>query len=193
MTVSTYKLTSERDLAPLFDLFDNPLSARTNSEKLGIYIASYDELTHLDRSFLNKIAHGIDYFCRDAIAAGQKHIVYPQRSHGLYFVESPHREFAVWLHDLRNAKHAWMVSKPGITAEIFADWLNHPEVAKQFWYEVMTESNPDVEDDTRELATTLRDWAKRQPRTKQTKFRNYAKKIFDRYRRARVVTPVGSE
>jgi hypothetical protein len=191
VTVSTYLLTSTEDLAQLFDLFDNPRSARSNADKLGIYIAEYPELAQVDRTFLNKIAHGIDYHYRDLVSAGHQGVrVFPQREHGLYFSAAAHREFALWLYPLREAKHAWMFSKPGITAEIYADWQGHRELAERFWREVMTESNPDVEDETRELATTLRDWAKKQPRVKQDKFRHYAKKIFDRYRRTHTVAEV---
>lgn len=188
VTVGTYRLTGTDDLADLFDLFDNPLSARSNADKLGIYIADYEEFRQIDRSFLNKIAHGIDYYYRDAIGAGHQGVtVFGQRQHGLYFHDPAHRAFALWLYPLREAKHSWMFTKPGIAAEIYADWQGHPELAQRFWREVMTESNPDVEDETRELATTLRDWAKKQPRVKQDKFRHYAKKIFDRYRRTHSV------
>jgi hypothetical protein len=84
-----------------------------------------------------------------------------------------------------------MFSKPGIVAEIFGDWQSHRDLAQRFWTEVMTESNPDVEDDTRELATTLRDWAKKQPRVKQDRFRYYARRIFDRYRKTHTVAADG--
>jgi hypothetical protein len=194
VTVSTYRLTSMDDLADLFDLFDNPQSARTNAEKLGIYIADYEEFQGKDRTFLNNIAHGIDYFLRDAIAAGRQGVtVFGQRQHGLYYHDSAHREFALWLYPLREAKHSWMFNKQGIVAEIFADWQSHSELAQRFWQEVMTESNPDVEDETRELGTTLRDWSKKQPRVKQEKFRHYAKKIFDRYRRTHTISADNEE
>lgn len=188
VTVTTYALTSLDDLGDLFDLFDNPHSARSNADKLGLYIAHRPELLPLERGFLNKIAHGIDYFYRDAVANGQEGIqVFAQRQHGLYYDVEMHRAFALWLYPLRESKHSWMFSKPGITAEIFSDWSHHPELSKRFWREVMTESNPDVEDETRELATSLRDMAKKQPRVKQEKLRTYAKKIFDRYRRTHTV------
>ena len=185
VTVGTYLLTDERDLFQLFDLFDNPLSARTNTEKLGLYIAHHDELQRMDRAFLNKIANGVHYYWWDAKTRSglQGVTLFGQREHGLYFDDAPARAFALWLYPLREAKHAWMFGKPGIAAEIYADWRGHPEIAQRFWREVMTESNPDVDDETRELATTLRDWAKKQPRVNQDKFRGYAKKIFERYRR----------
>ena len=185
VTVNTYSIDDpDTELAELFDLFDNPQSARSNAEKLGIYIAQYPDLLPLDRSYLNGVAHGIDYYYRDAIKAGSREILaYSQRQHGLYYEKPLHRQFALAFYALRESKHNWILTKPGLMAEIFADWQGHAQIALRFWREVMTESNPDVEDETRELATTLRDWAKKQPRVKQDKFRTYAKKIFDRYRR----------
>ena len=191
VTVTTYQIDGKDDLAPLFDLFDHPHSARTNADKLGIYIADYADLLPLDRAFLNRVADGLGYYYRDAINAGLEHItVFQQREHGMYFNEELHRMFAFWLYPLREVKHGWMIGKPGIAAEIFADWKNHRELAERFWTEVMTESNPDVEDETRELATTLRDWVKKQPRVKQERFRSHAHKIFDRYRRAHMVARI---
>jgi hypothetical protein len=186
VTINTYRLNSLGDLGELFDLFDNPLSARTNADKMGIYIADYAELDQLDRTFLGRTARGIDYFFRDLLKEGQKAKVFDSREHGLYFDDGVNRAFAVWLYEHHQTKHAWMVGKPGIAAEIYIDWRSHPELAKVFWAEVFTESNSDPDDETRMLASTLRDWSRKQPRVTQDRFRARAKKAFDRYRRLTV-------
>jgi hypothetical protein len=194
VTVTVYHLDDISELAQLFDLFDNPQSARTNAEKLGIYIADYAELLPLDRGYLNKLAHGIDYYLRDCIEAGQKDVhVYPQRQQGTYYKEPGNRQFALRLYALCEAKNSWMFNKPGIVAEMYFDCLTHPDIAQQFWREVMTESNPDVEDESRILATALRDYALKQPRVRQDKFRASAQKYFTRYRKTHGASNAGPE
>ena len=184
VTVNTYHLDSMLETADLFDLFDNPMSARTNADKLGIYIADHPDLVGMDRTFLGKVARGIDYYYRDLLKNNSKIVVFEPRQHGLYFhMDATNRAFAIWLAGQHQAKHAWMIGKPGITAEIYSDWRNHPELADRFWTEVMTERNPDPDDDTRELSRTFREWSRKQPRVRQDRFRTHAKKIFDRYRR----------
>jgi hypothetical protein len=192
VTINRYSLTSADDGAILFDLFDNPMAARSNTDKLGFYVADYQEMANLNPAFLCKVAKGIDYLRRDLLRedGDQKIIVFSAREHGLYFLESPNREFALWLDAVshtpsRNAgrkpvKHAWMISKPGIVAQMFAGWLTDVELASHFWGEVLNESNPDPADDTRELSTKLKEWAQK-PKVKQPSFRSAAKKAWDKY------------
>lgn len=186
VTINTYALDSLDERAIVFELFDNPVSARSNTDKLGVYVADFSDLDEVDRAFLSRAAHGIDYYYRDL---GKNHEqenqprVYQTRDHGLYFTESQHREFGVWLYTWHNAEHAWMLMKPGIVAEIFADWVVYPAMATRFWGEVLTESNPDPDDETRELSRTFKEWSRRQPRIRQDKFRARAKKTWDRYKR----------
>jgi hypothetical protein len=185
-TVDIYRLDDMLEVADLFDLFNNPASVRSNLDKLGVYIADYAELIQMDRVFLGYAAHGIDYYCRTLALAepDRKVMIFGAREHGLYFHTDPvNRAFAAWLYGQHQTIHAWMISKPGIVAEIYADWRNHRALAERFWMEVFTESNPDPEDDTREFSRLLKDWSTKQPRIKQHKFRAQAKKVFDRYRR----------
>jgi hypothetical protein len=187
VTITTYRVDSTADLSDLFDLFDNPISARTNTDKMGVYVADYEDLAAVDRAFLAKTARGIDYYLRDTSnpedAARTALVLHSSRNHGLYFNEAQNRNFALWLYQWRGARHAWMISKPGLVAEMFADWRNYPSIAETFWSQVFTESNPDPNDDTRELASTLKDWVRKSPSPKQNKLRARAKKIWDRYRR----------
>ena len=179
VTINTYHLDSEEDRVQLFDLFDNPNSARTNLDKMGIFIATHTDLAHIeDRAYLSKVAHGIDYHNREG-----KLETHTARDFGMYFDVPVNRAFANWLYRWHEAEHAWMIGKPGVVAEIYADWLSYPALAADFWGQVITESNPDPDDDTRELARTLKDWSRKQPRFKQDKFRVRAKKTWDRFRR----------
>jgi hypothetical protein len=186
VTIHTYHLDSLTDRAVLFDLFDNPKSARSNVDKIGVYTADFPELAGIDRNFLAKVAHGIDYFYRDAQKTEDTQISFvisQAREQGQYYAQDNHRQLALWIHQWRNVQHSWMIGKPGIVAEMFADWSMDTKVATEFWAQVLTESNPDPEDDTRDLSRTLKDWARKTPIVKQDKFRFRAKKIWDRYRK----------
>jgi hypothetical protein len=197
VTVTTYR-ASEADLPALFDMFDNPISARSNTDKMSVYVPKFDELDGIDRGFLAKAAAGIDYYFREAARDAARDAarenpsgaipwearMYPKREHGLYFEDERSRTFAVWLHQWDKAKHSWLIGKPGIVAEIFSDWRHVPAVAEHFWAQVFAESNPDPNDDTRELISTLKDWSHKVPKIKQEKFRQRAKRIWDRYRKA---------
>lgn len=195
VTLNTYRMDSIEDAPDLFDLFDNPMSARTNTDKIGVYVAEYPELENMNHAFLTKITRGIDYFYRDLSQERSEQLdirLYVAREHGLYFKEEQHRSFAVWLDALSReqkrgghvaaAREAWMINKAGLVAEMFADRRADPEVAGRFWSEVMTGSNPDKDDETRELPNVLKEWLKKST-VKQGRLRARAKKAFERYRR----------
>jgi hypothetical protein len=193
VTINRYSMSSMEEAPVLFDLFDNPRSARSNTDKIGVDVAGYEELVNISRSFLFKVANGIDFYRRDLPETDKNQVVHKfgSRAHGSYFHESLNREFAVWLdaisslhqdNERKPARHAWMVGKPGLVAEIFADWSTNPEIALRFWDEVLNESNPDPNDDTRELSSKLKDWTQKKI-YRQEHFRREAKKIWSRYYR----------
>jgi hypothetical protein len=190
VTISTYQLDSMQDTGPLFDIFDNPKSVRSNLDKLGIYIAQHeDAIKAMDPSFLHKVLSGIHYFNFEStkVESGQEtsSLLLPEkRELGIYLEALQTRQFAIWINRWNETKHTWMIGKPGITAEIYADWITHADIATQFWGLVLTESHPDADDDTRDLSRTFLEWAHRQPATNQYKFRKRAKTIWERFRRA---------
>lgn len=142
VTIHTYELDSFSEAPAFFDLFDNPKAARSNVDKMGTYTASYPDLATIDRVFLAKVARGIDFYLRDlSKESGQSVKTYPTREHGLYFDEEHHRQFAIWLSQWRdNKRGGWMLSKAGLTAEMFADRKSHPELAQLFWDQVINEN-----------------------------------------------------
>lgn len=190
VTINTYHLDSiEEDGADFFDLFDNPRSSRTNGDKLSIYMAQCPDVKDMDPVFLGKILTGIHYFRTQTVkqqvetSGGTGIVLPPKRNIGLYLGLKSEREFVLWSQRFSATTHSWMMGKPGIAAEIFSNWKSHPNVATDFWDEVFNESNPDSEDETRELIRTFLDWNHRTPQTTQDKFRNRAKKTWERYRK----------
>lgn len=184
VTINRFEIDSvEQDGAILFDMFDHPRSARTNTDVMGFYSAAFENIESFHPGFLVKAARGIDYSTNDRIKKGEKTLVrYDARAYGLYWQNEVNREFAVWLHQFVNDKHAWMLSKTGLVAEIYDDWRTMPDVATEFWEYVFKENHKDPEHETRELSTKLKEWTTR-PRIKQHRFRNEAARIFRRYRR----------
>ena len=194
VTIQTYHLDTMAESEQLFDLFDNPMSARTNLDKLGIYVAQYgDELKDIDRKLLNQILSAVHWYKNDlskqADTGGMPVVTFSPRERGLYLEEPAVRAFARWINHWHDSKHHWMFGNHGITAEIYADWTKHPALAGVFWGEVLTESNPDPNDDTRELATTFKGWHDKAGRT-PAQFHAQAKKMWQRYLRiARINAP----
>lgn len=186
VTLQIYAIDSvENDGPILFDMFDNPQSARTNTDAMGIHRAHFDDLIRLDNAFLVKVANGIDFYLKDLVSnsetGGSIHR-WPSRKHGFYFDDEEHRRFALWLNRWKDAKYAWMISKPGIVAEMFSDWKMQETIATTFWGYVIRFDHPEVNHETRELAEKLKDMC-RSSRYKQDHFRNHAQRVWKRYRR----------
>jgi hypothetical protein len=91
-------------------------------------------------------------------------IVNLPRDGGLYFIAGPLKAnniaFVEWLHPFLTARHHWMLSKAALVAEMYADWLLDRDVALRYWPEVLEESNPDVDHETREISRKLTRMAK---------------------------------
>lgn len=199
VTINTFHLDNIGDASPLFERFDNPASSRSALDRLNTFIAHHDDVKVVPAKFLQKILAGVHYYDEAqekqtaAPNSSQKRIpkikLPSARDLGLYLEDSKVRQFAICASRWSNAKHAFMMGKPGIAAEIYASWKAYPIIATAFWDEVMNESNTDSEDDTRELARIFLDWNHRQPPTKQEKFRKQANKIWERYRRNAASAP----
>jgi len=180
VTLQRFEIDSiSEDGAALFDMFDNPQSARTNTDVMGFYRASHPDLQAIPTSHLIRVANGIDFYLRE-LPDGEHRCV--TREHGLYFRQEKYRRFANWLSQWLDARHEWMLSKSGLVAEMLADWILSEPLANEFWGYVVTDSHPDVDHETRDLAHKLNEWRK-QPRYKQSQFRRQAKTVWNRYRR----------
>lgn len=201
VTIDTYGFSDMgEDAAGLFNLFDHPRSARSDTDFMGITRARYAEFTGMDNGFLVKVASGIDANIRNRLEkaeVGTQDKIYeelqPHREHGNYFIDEQYRQFAVWLYQWRDATHFAFVGRNGVTSEILDDWRSAPEFAAEFWNYVFRENHPDPEHESRELVRELQALTakpKKVPAEEwQKKTRKYWQRYF-RFRRTQEETPV---
>src|SRR5215475_12875978 len=163
----------------IFDMFDHPKSARTNTDIMGLHRAHHPDLAEIDVNLLVHLSNGFAFF--NATRDGGTELAPRQR--GAYYEDPIYREFALWAAPYHNSRHAWLFKKPGVVAEMYNDFVLIDETeAKQFWQLVLTESHPDADHETRELSHTLRELAQKQKTVPQTRFRKEAAKYFRRFR-----------
>jgi hypothetical protein len=180
-----------RDAPGLFNLFDNPRSARTDTDFMGITRATWNEFADMDNLFLVKVASGIDINVRlraeAAAVSGMRMIEIPlaHREHGLHFNHEHNRQFAVWLYEWKNAKHFGFVGKAGVTSELLNDWRQSPEIATEFWDFVFYENHPDPEHESRELVRELLDLDRRPRKVPTAEYQSKTRKFWHKYYRFR--------
>ncbi len=163
----------------LFNLFDHPRSARGNVDMMGVHRAHYPDLKAISSKLCLTLCDGIAQF---EAGRGDKGFVLSKRDRGGYLVRDEDRAFVVWAAPFATTRHAWLLKKPGVVAEMVANCRSDEADAGAFWNLVFSESHPDSEHETRELSRTLRDWVGK-PRVGQDRFRREAAKQWKRFRR----------
>jgi len=191
-TVTTWEFDAQ-DKPTLFDYFDNPRSARSNTDKMATYRAEHPDLEHIDLDLLVHIANGLHVY-NDGIEKG---LTLPPRNRGLYFNDVEYRQFARWIDSFKDSRNKWMLAQAGITAEMFADYKKSELLASEFWGYVLRDNHPDVDHESRELARVFNDWKSSARNKTQADFRKKASSYWKRYTRmaptAPGPTPTGSE
>jgi hypothetical protein len=163
----------------IFDLFDHPRSVRNNVDVMNLHRAHYPDLKDVDAKLCLALCNGIALFEQ---SRGEKGQVLPTRQRGGYLEQDDYRTFVQWAAPFAAERHAWLLRKPGVVAEMVANRRSFADEAEEFWRLVFTESHPDSDHETRELSRTLRDWAGK-PRVGQDRFRKEAGKQWKRFRR----------
>jgi hypothetical protein len=193
VTIDTYGFTDmDQDVAGLFNLFDHPRSARSDTDYMGISRARYPEFAGMDNGFLVKVASGIDINIRlrfQNTAGPAKAEIYeeiqPHREHGNYFLTEEYRKFAVWLYQWRETTHFAFIARNGVTSEILDDWREAQEFATEFWSYVFRENHPDPEHESRELVRELMELGKKSKKVSADEWRRKTRKYWGRYFRFR--------
>jgi hypothetical protein len=191
--------------AEVFNIFNNPMTVRSNEDAMGVYRAAHHDLEKVDKKTLVRLAAGLAFHNDEAKAARKNRLavlrknpeknaaaiaeleavrdapIYPVRDRGLYWRDDNYRRFALWANEFADMRNAWLLGQQGIVAEMLEDFQKS-SMAKEFWGYVMAENHPSVDDDTRELANLLNDWRRAEKKKEQTEFRKKAAGFFKKYR-----------
>lgn len=181
--VTTYEFDSVGiDGAALFNKFDNPHSTRTNQDMMTFYRSEWDDIENINPELCMKIANGI-YQWELGNKSKDKYL-YSPRIRGSYYRAAEFRMFANWVNDIAqcdNIRLDFVLGKPGVMAEMLADWKISPEVAESFWLYVLRENHPDVDHITRQLGEDFKKWRSKPERHSQSQYRTRAMRAWGRY------------
>jgi hypothetical protein len=169
----------------IFDMFDNPVSARANIDVMNFYRVRYEDLKDISNQVLMHLMAGVALH-QKSVPNG---IFLAARDRGLYLENEENRHFAIWAAPFAKALHAWMLGKAGIVAEMVAQRRLDQEMADKFWQLVFNESHEDPDHETRELSRTLKDWASK-PKISQDRFRKETAKRWRSFRLAYSTPPL---
>lgn len=167
----------------IFNLFDHPASARGNLDVMNLYRVHYPDLAHISTGLVLHMASGIALHEKSLLEKGASGLFLPTRNRGQYLERPESRQFIVWAAQFADAVHGWMLKKPGIVAEMVAEWRMDAQVADAFWRLVFEESHPDADHETRELSRNLKDLVGKAIKVSQDRFRKETAKQWKRFRR----------
>jgi hypothetical protein len=176
-TVTTWEFDAQ-DKPTIFDYFDNPRSARSNTDKMNTYRVEHSDLADIDLDLLVHTVNGV--FAYNA-GLGKDGVRIPPRDRGVYLKEPGYRQFARWLHSFKDSRNKWLLGQAGITAEMLAAYNKSESIASEFWGNVLREDHPDADHESRELARTFNEWKARANRKTQADFRKKASVFWKRY------------
>jgi len=182
------------DEAPdLFNLFDHPRSARSNTDYMGTLRIRHSDLAAFDNKFLVNVAAGIAENTKERwraraaqnLPSADLLEVHSGRELGLYYVHEDCRRFAVWLRQFVGSMHAWMIARSGIVSEMLDDWQENAELAAEYWGFIFRENHPDFSDDTREFAGMVQKLVGKPKSAKPTELKKRAHLGWTRFRKLR--------
>ena len=142
----------------IFDTYDNPVSVRSSDDKLGVYIAQYDDLASVTRDAVKAAVKGVN-----AYRLYMKNADYPPtkaREMGTLLQHQQVRNYCRFVADFGNSVYdGW--KRPGINAAIFQSWMDDPAVATIVWEELFGETDPDPTSRSRMFVTKMRTYEAR--------------------------------
>jgi hypothetical protein len=176
--IKSYVIDSvEQDAMNLFDLFDNPLSARSNQDAMGVLKARHPEMAGMSNQFAFAVSAGIQERERHV----QDGSLYKARKRGMYFEEERYREFASWLfgwHDPSLGRNLGLVLRhPGVIAEMLKDFEQDRETATRAWGHVIMQDETDPDSLSQGFINEL-SRMNREPSYKQDAFQRKAERFW---------------
>jgi hypothetical protein len=190
VVIATYHLDSLADASPLFDMFDNPVSARSQEDRTGFYSSIHPELDGIPVAFLTKTAKIVGSYRQEMNSSlndeGEWLRVYPARERGLYFEDRTACEFAVWLYRFNNAMNSWILRlDTDLLAALVYQWTKSPHEATELWSDVFSSSSADPSSVSVELRDILREMRKTPSQKKRlAKVRRAIDRLWDAYLRS---------
>jgi hypothetical protein len=163
--VMTYRLDNDiEDAAQFFELFNNPVSARTPDDRMHLFRAKYPALEEADipEGFLTKVAKIIASYRTEVnknVDDNESTVltIYPPRERGLYFSDPACQDFALWLWQWHTAPRFSSLFK--LDTELMVDtyyhWQERQEEATMLWSEVFQSNNPDNDAPGNRISMTL--------------------------------------
>jgi hypothetical protein len=180
VSIAEYTTTDlNRDGFPIFNLFDNPRQARSNTDIMGLSRAQHADLADIDLSLLVELCNGVNHY-EDHQPNG---VTFPPRERGGHLEREAVRAFVLWAVEYETELHAWMFKKAGVVAEMYGNIQTDAPTAQEFWRLVLTESHPEADHDSRELSRILKDLLPT-GRADQNRLQKEAAKYWRRYRRS---------
>src|SRR5262245_25512527 len=181
----------DNDTFLIFDIFDNPVSARANVDVMNLHRSHYADLADVSPQVLVNLMDGFALYQKGLKSPDgkSKGTVLPPRQRGAYLENEETRKFAIWAAPFAATLHGWMLHKSGIVAEMVGHWNFDQRIADNFWQLVLNESHKDPDHETRELSRTLKDWASK-PKVSQEKFRKETAKQWRRFRIVQSTPPL---
>lgn len=194
-TVTRYEFDSLADAPVVFDLFNNPRSARNNQDKMGTYAAGVEGLRDkgYSREFLIDVANGLHEYETQRKRKGAKDaVLFGPRDRGLYYTIVTRPDFitaAHWLGEFRDKKNASFLDKPVIVAEMLMNLAANPVLADDFWKYIFSENHPDPDHETRVLAELYRELlaTAKKPKLDMTIFRKKAVRAWKSFKTTETV------
>ena len=160
---------SRDELADIFETFDNPTSGRTNDDKLGVFVAQYDDLRGIPKVVAKSALKAVNEYRREV-----KSDEFPPvqtRDLGLLLAEEDIRKFVQFYVEFQQSIYqGW--KNHGVGAAMYEAWKEDAETAGEIWAEVLDESNPDPRSPQRVWVSTMRATQARSGRTKGWYYRN---------------------
>ena len=145
------------DAADVFNFFNNPRSVRNNADMIATYSSQVPELASYSREDLVAVGNALAAYGEAAGGEGDEPGApgeVPQRP-GYVFHGSGQTGISA-IHALvaefRELPNKAFLYKPVIAAEMLTHLATAPELAKEFWPLVFTETHPDAEHESRVLA-----------------------------------------
>lgn len=161
--VTNYHLDDAgQDVAVYFDMFNNPVSARTPDDRMHMYRHWHPELEQLDvpEAFLSKVAKVIAYYRQEINESDDERFltIQPARERGLYFNDAECRAYALWLYQWRSTRNFSELLKLDneLLTETYYEWKESAENATELWTEVFEGSNPHADSSSQRIIAFFR-------------------------------------